>query len=42
METAAKAKDLDTVKQCLAEIKDYAGKIVVPGNDDDSNLQKQA
>jgi len=42
METAAKADDLDTVKQCLAEIKDYAGKIVVPGNDDDSNLQKQA
>ena len=42
METAAKSGDGDTVKQCLIEIKDFASKIVIPGNDDESDLQKQA
>ena len=42
MESAAKSNDMDTVVSCLAEIKDYSNKIVVPGNDDDSGLQKQA
>ena len=42
MESAAKSNDMDTVVSCLAEIKDYSNKIVVPGNDDDSSLQKQA
>ena len=42
METAAKSNDMNTAVNCLAEIKDYANKIVVPGNDDDASLQNQA
>jgi len=42
METGAKENDMETVCKCLLEIKDYASKIVVPGNDDSSDLEKSA
>jgi len=42
METGAKENDMETVSKCLLEIKDYASKIVVPGNDDSSDLEKSA
>lgn len=42
MEAAAKANDMDSVNRCLVEIKDYAGKIVLPGNDDSPDLAQSA
>jgi len=42
MEAAAKNNDMDSVNRCLAEIKDYAGKIVLPGNDDSPDLAQSA
>ena len=42
METGAKGKDIEIVRQCLLEIKDYANKIVVPGNDDSTNTEQSA
>lgn len=42
MEQAAKNTDMNTVSGCLSDIKDYAGKIVVPGRDDSTDLKKSA
>ena len=41
METEAKNGNMPAVKEYLAVIKDYAGKIVVPGNDDSSAGHEQ-
>lgn len=37
MESSAKRKNMDAVKKHLNEIKVYAGRIAVPGNDDESS-----
>lgn len=43
MENAAKSNDMDLVSKCLTDIKEYAGKIVLPGSDDASpELKKSA
>ena len=42
MESAAKEGDMETVSTCLSEIKNYAGKIVVPGNDDSPDIEQSA
>ena len=43
METAAKEKNMDLISERLKEIKSYAGKITLPGNDDQvSDLPKSA
>ncbi len=43
MEKAAKSNDMDLVSKCLTDIKDYAGKIVLPGSDDASpEIKKSA
>ncbi len=36
MERAAKSNDMDLVSKCLTDIKDYAGKIVLPGSNNAS------
>lgn len=42
MESGAKSNKMDVVESNLAQIKEYEGKIVIPGNDDDLNLKKSA
>ena len=42
MEVGAKESDMDTVSKCLLEIKDYASKIVVPGNDESPDVEQSA
>jgi len=42
MEAGAKEGSMEAVQTHLAVIKDFAGKIVVPGNDDSSAEQKES
>jgi len=42
MEVGAKENDMDTVRKRLLEIKDYASKIVVPGNDESPDVEQSA
>lgn len=42
MEAAAKEGDMEIVTSCLVEIKNYAGRIVVPGNDDSPDVRQSA
>ena len=42
MEAAAKSNNMEIVTTCLVEIKNYAGKIVLPGNDESPDLRKTA
>ncbi len=42
MEIGAKDEDMETVGKCLLDIKDYANKIAIPGNDDSNNIEQSA